>query len=220
MEKWIHYCEFFTRCWRPEKYISKKEALFKYCIERLEREVSSWEQEMVLVSKAMQVTSNRLQEKHNLSIPSYGAERQRFIKLYFERWCRLEDMHSRRNIYYGICTRNYPMMGNELQQRFREILKKPCFEVQYFHLTHWENENCTADCVGEADLFLPAVCNLFHYIMNTNQKDELKSLYINQLVKPIWDICYNGLHQSNKKRWIENLAELLVYLYDEGDFYR
>ncbi len=220
MEKWIHYCEFFTRCWRPENYITDKEELLRYCVEKLEQEESTWEQEAVLVAKAMQISSNKLQKKHELTIPAYGAEHQWFIHTYYERWCRLEDGQSRRNMYYGICLRNYPMLGNELQWRFRAVLKKPCFEIQYFHLTHWENELCTADCVEEADLFLPAVCNLLHYISNANQKDEVKQLYVRQLVKPVWDICYNGLHQSNKNRWVENLAELLVYLYDEGDCYR
>lgn len=220
MEKWIHCCEFFTRCWSPEKYIDEKEELFNYCLERLEREVSSWEQEAVLVAKAMQIASNKLQEKQEISIPAYGAERQRFIEIYFERWCRLGDTHSRRNIYYGICIRNYPLLGKELQQRFRDILKKPCFEVQYFHLIHWENEICTADCVEEVELFVPAICNMFHYIRNSSQKDEWKQLYMKQLAKPIWDICYNGLHQSNQKGWLENLAELLAYLYNEANCYR
>ena len=219
MEKWIHCCEFFTRCWRPEKYIDEKEALFRYCLERLEQEDSSWEQEAVLVARAMQISSNRLQEEYVLSVPEYGAERQRFIRLHFDRWCRMGDNHSRTNIYYGICTRNYFSLGSEFQQRFRELLKKPCFEIQYFHLSHWENEICTADCVGEVELFIPAVCNIFHYIRNNNSKDELKLLYIKQLAKPIWDICYNGLHQLNKESWIVNLTELLVHLYDEGHFY-
>lgn len=220
MEKWIHCCEFLTRCWRPEKYITEKDALFEYCLERLEREVSSWELEAVLLAKAMQISSNKLQEKCEISIPPYGAERQRFIGQYFERWCRIDDGHSRRNIYYGICTRNYPMLGNERQQRFREILKKPCFEVQYFHLTHWGNDICTVDCVEEVELFLPAVCNILHYIRTSHQKEELKHLYFKQIAKPIWDICYNGLHQRNKEHWVENVVELLVYLYDEGDCYR
>ena len=69
-------------------------------------------------------------------------------------------------------------------------------------------------------MFLPAVCNLFRYIENNSPKNELKNLYIKQLAKPIWDICYNGFHQPNKKDWIRNLAELLVFLYDEGECYR
>lgn len=220
LERWIHYCEFFTRCWRPEKYIEEKEELFQYCIEGLEKEISSWEQESMLVAKAMQIASNSLHTKYEISIPEYGADRQKFIRIHFERWCRFRNIHSRRNIYYGICIRNYPVLGNELQQQFREILKKPCFELQYFHLVYSENEICTADCVGEVDLFLPAVCNLFRYIENNSPKNELKNLYIKQLAKPIWDICYNGFHQPNKKDWIRNLAELLVFLYDEGECYR
>ncbi len=220
MEKWIHCCEFFTRCWSLEKYIDEKEELFNYCLEKLEQEVSSWKQEAILVARAMQISSNRLQETYEIPIPTYGAERQQFIEIYFEHFCRLEDIHSRKNIYYGICIRNYQLLGKELQQRFRKILKKPCFEVQYFYHIYCENEICTADCVEEVELFLPAIYNMFHYIRNNVQKDELKHLYIKQLVKPIWDICYNGLHQTNKKSWVINLAELWVYLYDEGDCYR
>lgn len=219
-EKWICFCEVFTRCWEPEKHIQEKEQLFVYCIKRLEQEESSWEQEVLYVSKAMQIACDKLKTENQLCIPEYGVDRQRFIQTYFERWCRLGDNHSRKNIYYGICLRNYSELGVELQKRFRKILMKPCFEIQYFHLMHWQNEMCSADCVEDVELFFPAVCNLFHYIRTTNQKEELKIVYIKQLVKPIWNICYNGLHQENKRSWVRNFAELLLYLYEEGGYYR
>lgn len=220
LEKWIHYCKFFTRCWKPEKYIDEKEELFQYCIEKLEREISSWEQECMVISKAIQVSSNKLQEKYEITIPESGIERQRFVRCYFERWCRLWDGNSQRSIYYGICKRNYAMLGNEMQQRFREILKKPYFELQYFYLNPMKNISCTIDCVEDVELFFPAVCNLFDYIIDNNKKNELKHFYFKLLAKPIWNVCYNGLHQSNKTSWVEKLIELWGYLYDKGDCYR
>lgn len=219
-EKWIHYCEFFVRCWRPEKYIDNKEKLFEYCLGRLEKEESSWEQEVVYVAKSMQISANMLKKKNKLSIPEYGVERQIFIETYFERWCRLEDIHSRRTIYFGICLRNYHVLSEKWQKKFCRILKKPYFEVQYFNIHSCENEICLADCVMEYEIFIPAICNIFHYIIENCRKDELKKLYFRQLTKPIWDICYNGLNQSNKASWVRNLIELLVYLYNKGNFYR
>lgn len=220
LQRWIQCCEFLGGCFCPEKYISEGAALYRYCLEHLEREESSWRQEETLVSKATQIEYNHLDETYSFTVPAYGAERQNYIARHMERWCRLWDSTFRRTLYYSICVRNYQRMGREFQKRFRKILQKPCFEIQYFHLLHWENERCTQECVEEPELFIPAVCNLLHYIETNCRNKEEQRLYKMQILKPIWDICYNGVHQANSKAWILNLAELMVYLYEKGNCYR
>lgn len=220
IKKWISYCELFTRCWRPEKEIKDISRLYVYCLKRLEQEKSTWEQELRYTLKAIQIERGDLQKEYTDSVPSYGAERQFYIQTHFERWCRLPEQHSRRMLYFGICMRNYHCVEEALRRRFRHVLEKPCFELYAFHLVYLGNLSCTIDCVQEPELFLPALCRIFHYIEELREKQEQKNFRVRALVKPVWDICFNGICLENNPLWIRNLAELFIYLYDKGNCYR
>lgn len=219
-ERWFRLCQCLCRHFIPQ--ISEEEIGFVYdsCLEYLERDTSTWEQEECILHKRRQIASNRLDVTDAVTIPQKGVERQFFFRADYAHWCRLENTHTKRNLCMGICVNNYSRIGKEERQLFQKILQKPYYYISYFHLHLWENVECLADCLEDPNLFFSAACQALRLLhQNTGKEKTLAEHRQKILGEYLWDVLYNGVHQT-ERLWIEQLGEWLIYLYHESGIHR
>lgn len=207
---WVDTYSYFHSSSMPEidpNYINK---LFDMCLAYLEKEHRTWRDISAIIEKYYQLDRNNLFKNYDIFIPENTRDRFNYLS-------SNDDLHmifcvslQHEQLFY-LCVRNYRKVHKSLQQRFCALLKKPLYNIYYFHLG-FQNEDCTIDCLCEKDLFYESAVSLWDYIMAASAKGIVSDKRLMEFVNELWQIIRIDLVFIEQGERSRDIVEFLLYI--------
>lgn len=221
---WLSVVSCMFYCWYPEKYLtSMSEAVIDECLDRLEKEDRTWEDEIHCMEKCMAVSYGATSYK-DFHLPTERIERRQRLMQLQEYWdspfsSSFEDR------MFGICCRSYKKMNGSQKDRFMTLLMKPHFYIRFFCGAEY-NLNCAVDCLKKTELCFEAASLLVYRMLRSDRREwsdalpEFDPVYRKQIGGLLGKILgENLLRERIGSDRIDSLRDILICFSEQAGIY-